>query len=62
MLMMGVGSQKSPFYTITTHYHHGDLENDKKVKFSLIGLMNSQGDLNAIFNKQFKNLVFKIQS
>lgn len=62
MLMMGIGSQKPPFYTLTTHYHHGDLEKEQRVKFSLIGLLNSQGDLNAIFNKQFKNLVIKVQS
>lgn len=62
MMMMGMGQPKTPFYQITTQYHHGDLEKEQKVKFSLIGLMTSHGELNAIFTKQIKNLVLKIQS
>lgn len=59
-MMSMFGSQRTPFYSFTTQYHHGDIEKNHKEDFSLVGLYNSDGDLNAIFSKNLGNWTFKI--
>jgi hypothetical protein len=59
MMIEGMEPKRAPFYTLSAQYHHGEISRGSAPKFSLIGIYNSYGDLNAIFTKSFGNLIFK---
>ena len=62
MMMMMPGAEDH-FYTMQTHYQHGNLTGPKpKINFNLVGMFNSGGDVHAIFSKQWSRFTFKLHS
>ena len=52
--MMDMMGGKTPFYTLNVQYHHGEFtETSQKHHFSLVGKVDSNGKLDAIFFKTF---------
>lgn len=53
--MMDLMGGKTPFYTLNVQYHHGEFtERVQRHLFSLVGKVDSNGKLDAIFFKGFK--------
>lgn len=53
--MMDLMGGKTPFYTLNLQYHHGEFtEKVQRHNFSLVGKVDSNGKLDAIFFKAFK--------
>lgn len=53
--MMELMGNKTPFYTLNVQYHHGEFtERVQRHVFSLVGKVDSNGKLDAIFFKAFK--------
>lgn len=52
--MMDMMGGKTPFYTLNLQYHHGEFtQTSQKHYFSLVGKVDSNGKLDAIFFKNF---------
>lgn len=59
--MMDLMGGKTPFYTFNVQYHHGEFtERSQKHNFSLVGKVDSNGKVDAIFFKPYNKWNFRL--
>lgn len=60
--MMDMFAEKTPFYSLSLQYHHGDLARGHRPAFSLVSKADAGGKVDAILFKNFGNLRAKLHS
>lgn len=61
--MFDLFADKTPFYNMALQYHHGNLLSRRPhIAFSLVGGLDSNGRVNAMFIKNFTNFKLRLQS